>query len=185
MASTATIRDIFEQSDQGRVRADLSAFFGPHANSYLRVYDEMRRRSKVWVWSWSWAAFFAPVAWMAYRRLYLYGAICVLIPVVGALLFGVVDGGAGFAVVAALSVKGWYVSAGLRRIAEADQLELEGEERRSYLRHMGGVSPTAGWFVALVQVLLVMYLITQDFTGAGSILDADDLQQIHALFSSP
>jgi hypothetical protein len=47
------------------------------------------------------------------------------------------------------------------------------------------VSPTAGWFVALVQVLLVMYLITQDFTGAGSILDADDLKQIHAFFSSP
>ena len=185
MASTATIRDIFEQSDQGRVRADLTAFFGPYADSYLRVYDQMRRRSKVWVWSWSWSGFFAPVAWMFYRRLYLYGAICMLIPVVGTLLFGMVDGGTGFAIVAALSVKAGYVSAGLRRIAEADRLELQGEERSNYLRHMGGVSPTAGWLVGLVQVLLVMYLISQDFAGAGGILDGDNLQQIRALFSPP
>src|SRR5580704_4252812 len=54
MASTATIRDIFEQSDQGRVRADLTAFFGPHADAYLRVYDKMRPRSSEWVASWSW-----------------------------------------------------------------------------------------------------------------------------------
>ncbi|HKW53045.1 MAG TPA: DUF2628 domain-containing protein [Stellaceae bacterium] len=166
MASTATIRDIFEQSDQGQVRADLTAFFGPQGGEYLRVYDKMRRDSKIWVWSWSWPGFFAPIAWMFYRRLYLYGAICVLIPVVATLVFGAADGGIGFAIVAALSVKAWYVSAGLRRIAEADRLELQGDERRDYLRHMGGVSPAAGWLVGLLQLLLLMYLVSQTFADA-------------------
>ena len=79
MASMAAIRDKLEPSEQARARADLAAFFGPHADSYLAVYDKMRRRSSDWVASWSWPGFLAPVPWLFYRKLYLYGALCVAI----------------------------------------------------------------------------------------------------------
>jgi Protein of unknown function (DUF2628) len=169
MASTATIRDVFEPSEQGRVRADLAAFVGPHADSYLSVYDKMQQQSKAWVASWSWPGFFAPVVWLFYRKLYLYGALCFFIPVAVALLFDM-TAGAGVAIVIAVSAKAWYVSTGLRRIAEADQLELKGEERRDFLRQVGGVSPTAGWIVGLLHVAFAMWYIGDGITGIETLL---------------
>jgi hypothetical protein len=185
MASTATIRDNFEQSDQDRVRADLATFFGPHADSYLRVYDKMRRRSKDWVASWSWPSFFAPVPWLFYRKLYLYGALCFAIPVAIGLLFDMTMAG-GAAIVIAVSAKAWSVAAGLRRIAAADRLELHGEERRDYLRHMGGVSPAAGWLVGILHIVLLMFILSQILAGAlGGSAGNDELEQIRTILSSP
>ena len=183
MADTATMRDNVEQSDQARIRADLAAFFGPHADSYLRVYDKMRLRSKAWVASWSWPSFFAPVPWLFYRKLYLYGALCFAIPAAIAWLFDATMAG-GATIVIAVSAKAWYVAAGLRRVAEADRLELAGEERRNYLRHMGGVSPAAGWLVGILHVVLAMFIVSQIL--AGDIADAsrtDQLDQIRAILS--
>ena len=185
MADTATMRDNVEQSDQARIRADLAAFFGPHADSYLRVYDKMRLRSKAWVASWSWPSFFAPVPWLFYRKLYLYGALCFAIPAAIAWLFDATMAG-GATIVIAVSAKAWYVAAGLRRIAEADRLELEGEERRTYLRHMGGVSPAAGWLVGILHIVLAMFIVSQmlasGFAGSGGY---DELEQIRTILSSP
>jgi hypothetical protein len=185
MASTATIRDTFDQSDQARIRADLAAFFGPHADSYLLVYDRMRRRSKDWVASWSWPSFFAPVPWLFYRKLYLYGALCFAIPVAIGLLFDETVAG-GAAIVIAVSAKAWYVSAGLRRIAEADRLELEGDERRDYLRHMGGVSPAAGWLVGVLHIALAMFIVSQivanGIDGSGG---NDEFERIRMILSPP
>jgi hypothetical protein len=185
MASMATIRDDFEQSDHDGVRADLATFFGPHADSYLRVYDTMRRRSKGWVASWSWPSFFAPVPWLFYRKLYLYGALCFAIPVAIGLLFDLTMAG-GTAIVIAVSAKAWYVAAGLRRIAEADRLELKDEERRSYLRHMGGVSPAAGWLVGILHIVLAMFIVSQ-MLGSGIFASGgnDELDQIRTILSSP
>lgn len=172
MVSTATIRDIFERPDQDRVRADLAAFFGPHADAYLGVYDKMQRRAKAWVASWSWPGFFAPIVWLFYRKLYLYGALCLALPIVLALVFDP-SAGAGVAIVIALSAKAWYVSAGLRRIAEADRLELEDAERREFLRRVGGVSPSAGWIVGILHIAIALLAIAQLFAGAGAILKGD------------
>jgi hypothetical protein len=185
MTSSATIRDNFEQSGQDRIRADLATFFGPHADSYLRVYDKMRRHSKDWVASWSWPSFFAPVPWLFYRKLYLYGALCFAIPVAIGLLFDVTMA-SGAAIAIAVSAKAWYVAAGLRRIAEADRLELEGEERRRYLRHMGGVAPAAGWLVGILHIVLALFIVSQmlgsGIAGSGG---NEELEPIRTILSSP
>ena len=185
MASMATIRDDFDRSGRDSVRADLATFFGPHADSYLHVYDKMRQHSKNWVASWSWPSFFAPVPWLFYRKLYLYGALCFAIPVAIGLLFDVTMA-SGAAIVIAVSAKAWYVAAGLRRIAEADRLELQGEERRDYLRHMGGVSPAAGWLVGILHIALAMFLVSQIFaTGIADSGSNDELDQIRTILSAP
>jgi hypothetical protein len=166
--SKPIIRDIFERPDQSRVRADLAAFFGPHADAYLRVYDDMQQGSKNWVMSWSWPGLFASIVWLFYRKLYLLGALCLVIPLAIALVFDL-DAGSDIAVavVIAVSAKAWYVSAGLRRIAEADQLELLGEERSDFLRRTGGVSPSAGWLAGFVQAAIAVLVIVNMIEGAG------------------
>lgn len=170
--SKSTIREIFERPDQGRVRADLAAFFGPHADAYLRVYDKMRESSKNWVVSWSWPGFFAPIVWLFYRKLYLYGALCLFIPVAIALFFDL-SAGSAIAVVIAVSAKTWYVSAGLGRLAEADQLELHGEERSDFLRRTGGVSPTAGWLLGLLHVAIALLFVAQSIVSVETILHTE------------
>jgi uncharacterized protein DUF2628 len=166
MLSKPTIRDIFERPDQGCVRADLAAFVGPHAEAYLRVYDKMRESSKNWVMSWSWPGFLAPIVWLFYRKLYLLGALCLVIPVTVALVFDL-SAGSGIAVVIAVSAKAWYVAAGLRRIAEADQLELLGAERSDFLRRTGGVSRSAGWLVGFLHAAIAVLFIVSIMEGAG------------------
>jgi hypothetical protein len=166
------MRDLFERSDQGRVRADLALFFGPHADAYLRVYDKMRERSRNWVMSWSWPGFFTPIVWLFYRKLYLYGALCTVIPLAIALAFDL-SAGSGIAVVIALSARAWYVSAGLQHIGKADQLGLLGAERSDYLRRVGGVSPAAGVLVGLVHAALAALLIADIIGGSEPILHGD------------
>ena len=74
----------------------------------------------------------------------------------------------------------------MRRIAEADRLELEGDERRDYLRHMGGVSPAAGWLVGILHIVLAMFVVSQilaaGIAGSGG---TDELDQIRTILSAP
>ena len=166
--SKPIIRDILERPDQSRVRADLAAFFGPHADAYLRVYDKMQQGSTNWVMSWSWPGLFASNVWLFYRKLYLLGALCLVIPLAIALVFDLdAASDIAVAVVIAVSAKAWYVSAGLRRIAEADQLELLGAERSDFLRRTGGVSPSAGWLAGFVQAAIAVLVIVNMIEGAG------------------
>ena len=168
MLSKPTIRDIFERPDQGRVRADLAAFVGPHAEAYLRVYDKMRESSKNWVMSWSWPGLFASNVWLFYRKLYVLGALCLVIPLAIALVFDLdAASDIAVAVVIAVSAKAWYVSAGLRRIADADQLELLGAERSDFLRRTGGVSASAGWLAGFLQAAIAVLVIVNMIEGAG------------------
>jgi Protein of unknown function (DUF2628) len=162
--SKPTIRDIFERPDQGRVRADLATFFGPQAETYLRIYDKMRANSKNWVMSWSWSGFLAPIVWLFYRKLYLYGALCIVVPLVLAFVFDL-SAGSSIAVVIGMSAKAWYVGAGLQRIAKADELGLLDKERRDYLRRAGGVSTIAGVLVGIAYAAIIVLIIFSIVTG--------------------
>jgi len=138
----------------------------------LRVYDKMRERSRNWVMSWSWPGFFMPIVWLFYRKLYLYDALCIVIPLAIALVFDL-SAGSGIAVAIALSAKAWYVSAGLQRLGKADQLGLLGEERNDYLRRVGGVSPAAGWLVGLVHAAIAVLVIVDIVEGSEPTMHGD------------
>ncbi len=146
MTATESLAVLFDRPDQARVRDDLAAFFGPRAETFLGVYDRMRSRAgrrRLVPMAWSWAAFWLGFTWFFYRKMYLYGAGILLLPVVlGLLLSG--SGALAITIVTATYAKAWHVQIGLRRVLEADRLMLEGEARHDYLRRAGGVSVTAG-----------------------------------------
>ncbi len=161
--STTTINDIAERSDKASVWADLATFFGPNAEAYLHVYDQMRVRSSDWVLSWSWAGFFIPHVWLCYRKQYLLTVLSIAIPAVLILAFDLDHVAVGGGLVITLWGKSWYVQAGLKRVAKADALGLAGAERIDYLRRAGGVSLVAAGIVACLYGVLLVSAIEAAF----------------------
>jgi hypothetical protein len=143
---------LFEEVDQGRVLGDLTTFFGPRAGTYLKVYEKMRAgaaRNRIFPMTWSWPVFFGAFIWFFYRRMYLMGAVLILVPIVLSLLAGPSAGGGGM-VVFAIGAKTVYVQTALSRILKADAQGLAGAERSDYLRRAGGVSLVAGVLAGLL-----------------------------------
>jgi hypothetical protein len=99
--------------------------------------------------TWSWPAFLGAFTWFFYRKMYVYGALVIFLPVVLSYLLGAA-GGSGPSVLFAMWAKGWYVNSALGRIAKADRLGLSGDERFDYLQRAGGVSWPAGIFAGLI-----------------------------------
>ena len=182
------IRDLFAQADQDRVHADLAAFCGPNAEVYLPIYRKMREGSDQWVASWSWAGFFVPTLWLFYRKLYVLGTLCLLLPAFVAFgpdaAAGSVVGGSMGILIAVWS-KAWYVSTGLRRIAEADRLELAGSERRDFLRRVGGVSASACWLIAFLHAALIVVAIGWGFANMPSATFQSDADLMRHGFRLP
>jgi hypothetical protein len=142
---------LLDDPDQERVRAELTTFFGPRAEAYLNVYEQMRDRvpRTAFVMTWGWPVFLGAFIWPFYRKMYTMGAVMILVPIV----LGLVLSGAGPAVIVvafAMTAKTFYVQTGLSRISKADALALTGEERRDYLSRAGGVSLTAGVLAAIL-----------------------------------
>ena len=76
-----------EHQDERRVRPALAVLFrvavGPRADYYVRRFVKYERTGKT-APSWHWPAFAFPTLWAFYRRLWVYGAACALLPLVGA-----------------------------------------------------------------------------------------------------
>ena len=83
--------DLMDEVDQRRVRADLATFFGPRAEVFLDTYEKMRsatgmrRRSPK---TWSWPVFLGSFTWFFYRKMYAYGAMIIILPIVLGYLIG-------------------------------------------------------------------------------------------------
>jgi hypothetical protein len=155
-AKKTSYLQLFDDPDQERVRADLSEFFGPRAEIYLAVYDKMREgpaAKRMVTRSWSWPVFFGAFTWFFYRKMYAYGALLIIAPLILGYLFGGTSSAIG--ILLAMWAKGWYVNSALSRISKADKLGLTGTERAEYLQRAGGVSLTAGIFAGLIYALVV------------------------------
>jgi hypothetical protein len=150
---------LFALDRQAGVTKDLFAFFGPDPDVYLEVYDEMRRpKGPTAPVTWSWPVFFVGFAWFFYRKLYVWGAALILVPIIADLLFGIAGAGV-LAIAAILTAKGTYVRSTLRRIQTADELGLSGDERARYLERAGGVSVVAAVFSGILLALFYLALV--------------------------
>jgi hypothetical protein len=152
--------DILDATDQWRVRADLTAFFGPNADTYLDVYERMRANSGVTrmnVRTWSWPVFLGSFTWFFYRKMYAYGAMLIFLPLVLSYLFG--SAGGAMPIIFAMMAKRAYVSTAFDRIRKADKLGLAGWERTDYMQRAGGVSWTAGIFGGLIYALALLAVV--------------------------
>jgi hypothetical protein len=152
--------DLMDEVDQTRVQADLATFFGPRADVFFDTYEKMRsetgarRRSPK---TWSWPVFLGSFTWFFYRKMYVYGAMMIILPIVLGYLFG--SAGGALPILFAMWAKGWYVTHALERIVKADKLGLAGAERTDYLQRAGGVSLPAGIFAGLIYAALLALMI--------------------------
>jgi hypothetical protein len=87
-----------EHQDERRVRPALAVLFriavGPHADYYARRFVKYERTGRS-APSWHWAAFALPTLWAFYRKLWVFGVVCALLPLIGALAFIRFDVGIG------------------------------------------------------------------------------------------
>jgi len=158
---------VFDHPDQAQIRADLTAYFGPRPERFLAVYDRMRQAgAERWVrpLSWNAAVFFFSFVWFFYRKRYSLGVVTLLLSIlmVGFGLSYAQQARVGFdglvlGMVLSFFADTWYVRSAVRRIFEADDLELVGEQRQNYLRLAGGVSKTAG-SLAVIGFVIVFLL---------------------------
>jgi hypothetical protein len=162
--------DLLDNADQHRIRADLSTFFGPRADTFLDTYEKMRSAAgprRATPRTWSWPVFFGSFTWFFYRKMYAYGAMLIFLPLIFGYLFG--SAGSTTSILFAMWAKGFYVKYGLERISKADKLGLTGTERTDYLQRAGGVSLAAGIFASLIYVsmlaVLLLAIIARHKTG--------------------
>jgi hypothetical protein len=153
-------QNLLAASDQAGVRADLMTFFGPRADVYLDTYQKIwfdRRIGHAHARTWSWPVFFGSFTWFFYRKMYAYGAMLILLPIMLDYLFG--SAGTVLAIVFATRAKNMYVTYALGRIVKADKLGLRGSERADYLERAGGVSLTAGIFAGLIYAFILAVMV--------------------------
>src|ERR1700681_4706951 len=76
---------LFDDADQDRVRADLSMFFGPRAETFLHTYEKMRSQTgskRLMPRTWCWPVVIGSFTWFFYRKLYVYGAMLIFLPLI-------------------------------------------------------------------------------------------------------
>jgi hypothetical protein len=82
-----------EHQDERRVRPALAVLFrvaiGPHPDYYVKRFVKYERTGRS-APSWHWPAFAFPALWAFYRKLWVFGSACSLLPLVGAALFAAV-----------------------------------------------------------------------------------------------
>ena len=140
--------------------AELEAFVVSNGDPYLRFLDRlMAKRGKIW-FSWSWAAFFFGAIWLAYRRLYSWTILLLMLAGLGGAVeyfmadLTPVSRGLGIviAMVLALFAKPLIVLRAQAAVEGANRRGLESLERGAYLKGKGGVS---WWAAILVAGLLI------------------------------
>ena len=159
-AKKAAYLELLDDADQQRIRADLTTFFGPRAEVFLDIYEKMRSgsgRRRAAPISWNWPVFLGSFTWFFYRKMYAYGAMIIILPIILGYLLG--SAGSALPIVFAMWAKGWYVTHALNRIVKADKLGLMGAERTDYLQRAGGVSLPAGIFAGLLFAALLAFAI--------------------------
>lgn len=160
MTKKAQLLALLDADNQEHIRQDLTDFFGPNAEIYLATYDKMRLASgthRLAPMTWSWPGFLVSYAWFFYRKMYIYGAMFLLVPLVLGMLFPTAS--VALYVCSAIMGKTLYVQIGLGRILKADALGLAGEERKSYLQRAGGVSVLAGAIGGLIFAAALIVVI--------------------------
>ncbi|PJI43430.1 DUF2628 domain-containing protein [Ferrovibrio sp.] len=130
----------------------LRLFFGRNAERFLLFYYEDRdwtnnrhgaRRSVGYFDRMNFAAMFFPIAWFFYRRMYLYGAVLLVTPIVIALLFPSfsMSGNTGIAIAISVMANPVYFYYARQRVTRIEKrIDLSPQSRDDLIRRAGGVS---------------------------------------------
>ena len=151
----------FDPSDK-----EVSNFLTSNQDYYFAQFNKMRDFNKNT--SWNWVAFFFPVIWFAYRKMYL---LAVLVAVASSVLNSILSSAfvGNLVVGVALGLFGniKYLEHMQNTFIEAEALRSE-SSRQSYLNEKGGTSMLAAFVAFIVTtgtILIPLIIFSSIFSG--------------------
>jgi hypothetical protein len=134
----------------------MQAFLGPNAAPYMAVWERRRAEGGGGV-AMTWPAFFFCMPWLFYRKLWIWGALSVLAPILATPFVNPVIPAAAIGLFAMLRGKALVCGRGERVIAALRARDLPDDATRAAIAAAGGVSQPGVWFgttIALCQLVL-------------------------------
>ncbi|BBD09240.1 DUF2628 domain-containing protein [Desulfovibrio ferrophilus] len=169
---TDAINLLYLEPDQESIRKDLAHFFGPRSEHFLKIYEKKKAAKEPghFAMTFSWVTFLTGFVWFFYRKMYLFGAITIILPVGLSLAMeamGIKDPGSSAMTIAfALFAKQFYINKALEHLVKANEMGIFGDERDAYLKSAGGTSSIAGG-IALFCFLLIITAVLLTVIGNG------------------
>lgn len=148
-------------------RSLFTLFFGPKADLYLATLEKLREKNAALtapVRGWCWPAFFVPLPWLLYRKMWGAAAAIVLLPILIYYFVPAVGGLGGFgsSIVIAMLAKSFYVQSAAGKIRRITSENADPAVVRDKVGRAGGVS-VAGAVIGGTILFIVFGII---FTAA-------------------
>lgn len=186
MALFSPLRQLCGRVDQETAEADLAAFIGPRADTYLRWYRSRRSRlaagKTTALLEWNWTAFFSWFAWHWYRKLWIEGLLAALAPVLVGWLAQLVAGATASVVLFSLCYclscmlcRALVLADAAWSIAAAGGATEGAEARRARLARAGGVSWAGAAAASLILLGLTGWDAVAQYRQAMEMLQAAGL----------
>lgn len=155
-----SIRSISQRSPTPSLitKKDYTVFLGENVDKYLPKFKKFNiNGTDRFSLTWHWPAFFVPVLWMLYRKLYLWALLALvlnfilgIIPYVGFLLPLVLFGMTGNYI---------YYKHIKKKILELNQLQVSPDIQRVKLARAGGVNNVAIVIAAIILSIAVVSIL--------------------------
>lgn len=162
MADNSAYLAFLRAPDQDVRRAELSTFFGPHAETFLRTYDRMqedavraagsRPRFSLFRGGFEVAAFFLGPVWFFYRKMWVIAWVIVAALAVLAFIPVLSRAGVALSVVLAMMAHRVYVQHAIGTLEKMRR--ADGTLDPEAMRAAGGVSKPAGTISGVIFGLL-------------------------------
>ena len=141
----------------------LSAYVGRNLHNFERTIDAMDRKDdgfKSVIVGWCWPAFFVPVIWLAYRKMWaaaalFYFALLVLTYLAGSYSGVILGAYIAFAVMA----KSLYLRASAGKIRRILATASSPPEAAIAIREAGGVTVGGAWIAVFLNLLPVVVIV--------------------------
>lgn len=138
-------------------RSLLELFVGRRPRKFLRTFDKAEEgRAALTL---NWAAFFVPLPWLLYRKLYLEGAVFAIVPALVAFVYLPASQilSAFIGMLFFLFGHGYYVYKALNRIESIEAGGGTDAEKELEIQQSGGVSRAGAWIGAVIVVGMFGY----------------------------
>lgn len=150
--------------------ADRLAFLGPNADAYLPLWHASKRTTlqlgeakATMHMRYCWPAFFVPLPWLFYRKLWIWGALSVIAPIVIELVVGPLSGTMSLAFAMLFFGKSLVIARGDTVIAAVGAMNLPPNAAHAKIGAAGGVSIVGAVLGSAIFVVLLFFT----FVGAA------------------
>ncbi|MCH9809339.1 MAG: DUF2628 domain-containing protein [Alphaproteobacteria bacterium] len=140
----------------------MASFIGPNWGKFEAAFGPWSEGRHAF--SWNWAAFFVPIPWMLYRRMYMECGLMVLAVAV----IGYIAGGSGSwsAAVVAMLAKPIYFMHAQRKIGEIRKAGGSPADVAARIAAAGGVSPVGAWVGGILMFAAIALVVMAGLASA-------------------